>query len=138
MSIDIRDHPCVCGEKCVFKPFAIDPSGSPLRMRGKAQRELDVLSFARITPAYAGKRCVNGNVCWQHGDHPCVCGEKRPAMPYALRLTGSPLRMRGKGICQIVLKEVNRITPAYAGKRAKEFLKNLLKQDHPCVCGEKR
>uniref|UniRef100_UPI0040271F11 hypothetical protein n=1 Tax=Ruminococcus bicirculans (ex Wegman et al. 2014) TaxID=1160721 RepID=UPI0040271F11 len=49
-----------------------------LRMRGKACFNFDVSQEIRITPAYAGKRCLSVGLgaCLQ--DHPRVCGEKLP------------------------------------------------------------
>ena len=45
--------------------------------------------------------------------------------------------MRGKGVTKDGGILLCGITPAYAGKRLHERLICLLKQDHPCVCGEK-
>ena len=50
------DHPRVCGEKSA-PMYPVPPvTGSPPRMRGKAQGALDGTETDRITPAYAGKR----------------------------------------------------------------------------------
>ena len=51
-----RDHPRVCGEKCCVGFAHGHRLGSPPRMRGKAFRIFIFLRYARITPAYAGKR----------------------------------------------------------------------------------
>ena len=45
--------------------------------------------------------------------------------------------MRGKERVLIFLTAVDRITPAYAGKREKGSLHHPPGQDHPRVCGEK-
>ena len=50
-----RDHPRICGEKLHLTRFLDCCTGSPPRMRGKAQGLLDQLPPYRITPAYAGK-----------------------------------------------------------------------------------
>ena len=50
------DHPCVCGEKPFLYCSLISFSGSPLRMRGKAEDVERLRKGNRITPAYAGKR----------------------------------------------------------------------------------
>ena len=75
----------------------MEVKGSPLRMRGKAQRLAYIREYVRITPAYAGKRPPPFHVC--------------------SNALGSPLRMRGK--VEIVRHSYStcRITPAYAGKR---------------------
>ena len=53
-----RDHPRVCGEKCVRADPAGDYFGSPPRMRGKVKCAPQLVAGDRITPAYAGKRSV--------------------------------------------------------------------------------
>ncbi len=53
---DIRDHPCICGEKfCCFNSSACF-LGSPLHMRGKGSHDRSQRTLYGITPAYAGKR----------------------------------------------------------------------------------
>ena len=88
-------------------------------MRGKvilaAQNERRV----RITPAYAGKSLCPDNVLVIHEDHPRVCGEKSSVMRPANCIAGSPPRMRGKGRMLDYMACMQRITPAYAGKRLK-------------------
>ena len=51
-----KDHPRLCGEKCVSYEYGFKIRGSPPPMRGKViLNHLEPLS-RRITPAYAGKR----------------------------------------------------------------------------------
>ena len=50
-----EDHPRVCGEKLTMEQFGKRIGGSPPRMRGKDNFVKDYISFAGITPAYAGK-----------------------------------------------------------------------------------
>ena len=50
------DHPRVCGEKKREIAAGRDVAGSPPRMRGQVDLSHQPESFARITPAYAGKR----------------------------------------------------------------------------------
>ena len=70
-------------------------------------------------------------------DHPRVCGEKRnDDIPDCLHL-GSPPRMRGKAQGALDGTEVDRITPAYAGKSVFDVVIYALHKDHPRVCGEK-
>ena len=45
--------------------------------------------------------------------------------------------MRGKVDYEDVEYLTSRITPAYAGKRERGFLRTQRIRDHPCVCGEK-
>ena len=53
-----RDHPRVCGEKAFGRASPRGPKGSPPRMRGKVAVNSFNYNAGRITPAYAGKRCI--------------------------------------------------------------------------------
>ena len=55
-------------------------------------------------------------------------------MPFKL---GSPPRMRGKVASEMILLALERITPAYAGKRHVCSAPYKGTGDHPRVCGEK-
>ena len=112
--------------------------GSPPRMRGKAISTFSGFLLCGITPAYAGK-----SVDWritQHWnwDHPRVCGEKPPAVHPCCWLKGSPPRMRGKEIEDVLKRWYRRITPAYAGKSGLMSSYYRRQWDHPRVCGEKK
>ena len=86
-------------------------------MRGKACLDcLDKLDDG-ITPAYAGKST----------DYQMT----------AAAVSGSPLRMRGKGEVYVFEGRLDGITPAYAGKRRTRRPLQSFRKDHPCVCGEK-
>ena len=73
--------------------------------------------FFFVSPAYAGKsrECARGLT--RARNHPRVCGEKFLSASVGWSLTGSPPRMRGKGRWMHGTTRINRITPAYAGKR---------------------
>ena len=92
-----RDHPRVCGEKCMSAIALWYAVGSPPRMRGKVFR-----------------CCVSGRIT---GDHPRVCGEKYRMKPNRICGAGSPPRMRGKASFSRHSRPGDGITPAYAGKR---------------------
>ncbi len=132
-----EDHPRVCGEKRAPAALSLSLSGSPPRMRGKEYERGGSDSRSRITPAYAGKSA--GSVFPQipQRDHPRVCGEKCRICVSTNSAAGSPPRMRGKGIRQVALWAVSRITPAYAGKSLTHSAPPALSWDHPRVCGEK-
>ena len=86
-------------------------------MRGKGQFRPDRRLHRRITPAYAGKSLGVG-VLWIHDkDHPRLCGEKATRQPQKVKKIGSPPPMRGKGCRRHLKLLLERITPAYAGKR---------------------
>ena len=93
------DHPRVCGEKWHTTRPERSRTGSPPRMRGKADASKCVGLRLWITPAYAGK-------------------SSRAKMELS-RNQGSPPRMRGKDSIMDGLQGVHGITPAYAGKRLK-------------------
>ena len=82
-------------------------------MRGKGIHYNTETGEIRITPAHAGK---SG-------------GAATPR--------GSPPRMRGKVIKQVLAMLDKRITPAHAGKRAFAVQQFMEAEDHPRACGEK-
>ena len=106
-------------------------------MRGKDCASFTDRRIVGITPAYAGKREVQGKVGRAGKDHPRVCGEKRLRFFSVERSQGSPPRMRGKGSQAGISRATDRITPAHAGKRAVLLLLSISAGDHPRTCGEK-
>ena len=106
-------------------------------MRGKASVLLDGCADARITPAYAGKSCTSCSWQPRSRDHPRMCGEKYRKPVAKFLPSGSPPRMRGKGLLQIFVSEPLGITPAYAGKSAPFLTLPGIAWDHPRVCREK-
>ena len=106
-------------------------------MRGKVLRILHASEQPRITPAYAGKSCWPSCAPAALRDHPRVCGEKFCFSSLMAFATGSPPRMRGKGIAVLLVDGQAGITPAYAGKRRGPPAACLRSGDHPRVCGEK-
>ena len=69
-------------------------------------------------------------------DHPRVCGENMCGTSAASEPNGSPPRMRGELGCLERRPLGARITPAYAGRTARRYLRGPSPRDHPCVCGE--
>ena len=112
-----KDHPRVCGEKCLTS--------------------LTEISAIWITPAYAGKRAMLNVQTSFPEDHPRVCGEKVPRLTPICAANGSPPRMRGKDLENPDEARHTRITPAYAGKRRRSSTAAARTRDHPRVCGEK-
>ena len=107
-------------------------------MRGKDFKETMSVLLKRITPAYAGKSNRRREVLHRHGDHPRICGEKRPMVSSFTIPSGSPPHMRGKVIPSLFGLNHERITPAYAGKRLGFLWLFRSHWDHPRICGEKR
>ena len=90
------DHPRVCGEKLAIAGPGLIHSGSPPRMRGKEETEINRSFKHGITPAYAGKSQIILSKLQGKRDHPRVCGEKSPRRTSRCLYSGSPPRMRGK------------------------------------------
>ena len=112
--------------------------GSPPRVRGKVYVFLVSSPAHGITPACAGKSCLNVIFCLFDWDHPRVCGEKREACLRRLRQKGSPPRVRGKVSIRRASSASFRITPACAGKSPAGRRFPAARWDHPRVCGEKQ
>ena len=86
-------------------------------MRGKALYRVRAPETNGITPAYAGKSYSKPYGIYRGGDHPRLCGEKPDYQHLQIEVSGSPPPMRGKERFIASAPSVNRITPAYAGKR---------------------
>ena len=91
------DHPRMCGEEAVVKPYVQSKTGSPPHVRGRAGRVPDYCRMPGITPACAGKRPCGIVVLLPAGDHPRMCGEEAVSMIYAFADEGSPPHVRGRG-----------------------------------------
>ena len=116
----IEDHPRLCGEKKKSGYSCAKHVGSPPPMRGKDSRCSELACDAGITPAYAGKSVQSSLTRQRRRDHPRLCGEKDGAYIISDFLRGSPPPMRGKD-CKLQSAVLfQRITPAYAGKRAND------------------
>ena len=91
-----QDHPRVGGEKHCPHGINMTFGGSPPRGRGKDRTNGKCTCNNGITPAWAGKRCLNDlvDVDWQ--DHPRVGGEKARCRSAWVLSRGSPPRGRGK------------------------------------------
>ena len=77
---------------------------------------------------------------WSRGpgeDHPRVGGEKLYEQMEQGAGRGSPPRGRGKAEQQATMDTVDRITPAWAGKRPHGLPPSEVSRDHPRVGGEK-
>ena len=111
------DHPRLCGEKIVHLWICHSTRGSPPPMRGKERMNAEIVTSIRITPAYAGKSRQRPPAECPDRDHPRLCGEKHRIRCSTSFPMGSPPPMRGKVIIDKIDVKINRITPAYAGKR---------------------
>ena len=92
------DHPRVGGEKLTTDSLELASLGSPPRGRGKVPSAPFRVSWARITPAWAGKRYPRRRTAWNQRDHPRVGGEKPSKSLLRQAARGSPPRGRGKAL----------------------------------------
>ena len=90
--------------------------GSPPRVRGKAHGAKQVHTGNGITPARAGKSESHTQCGYTPQDHPRACGEKQENGYQIGPFSGSPPRVRGKGVLYLFRDLLMRITPARAGK----------------------
>ena len=71
-------------------------------------------------------------------DHPRLCGEKDRTRSMSCGHRGSPPPMRGKEDGMKIRVDLDRITPAYAGKSWQYQRRQISNEDHPRLCGEKQ
>ena len=151
------DHPRLRGEKSfksesvlpvlgsppltrgkVIYPFChVNGKGSPPLTRGKVWRGQKYGATGRITPAYAGKSSSTPSATSAARDHPRLRGEKPIIATENHIVLGSPPLTRGKGHVKRTTQNIERITPAYAGKSDFRSLSFPYPQDHPRLRGEK-
>ena len=112
------DHPRMGGEKGIFPVALHRCRGSPPHGRGKVKPLVNVGRDRRITPAWAGKRSVCSCFVLLFQDHPRMGGEKSKFVQFRFFLRGSPPHGRGKAMSEGGTNDKQRITPAWAGKRA--------------------
>ena len=111
--------------------------GSPPPMRGEGCVIVREAVSPRITPAYAGRSGKRQKKILRIRDHPRLCGEKRSTSLLMGWMLGSPPPMRGEDRGPAQVPDVNRITPAYAGRSFLKVVQAFTHGDHPRLCGEK-
>ena len=126
----------MCGEQSPSPSSRPYLSGSPPRVRGTVFSLYADFRPYRITPACAGNRMEINISGRKHQDHPRVCGEQVDKLRQEGALEGSPPRVRGTAHMGSTAQAQDRITPACAGNRCREALKDGKGEDHPRVCGE--
>ena len=137
-SAAFRDHPRVCGERCLHYQERTLHKGSPPRVRGTVLRMAYDATCTRITPACAGNGTLARAEKRPAKDHPRVCGERFAVALPSLCRRGSPPRMRGTVGGNLSVAHSQRITPADAGNRVQEAKRFADLMDHPRGCGEQR
>ena len=130
------DHPRVCGEHHLDRPYSGRNPGSSPRVRGTLLgHPLDVVVVG-IIPACAGNTASETNITASRRDHPRVCGEHSLIGRMGLSGLGSSPRVRGTLLEMITLTDFNGIIPACAGNTDVGRGIRLDVKDHPRVCGE--
>ena len=94
-TLDIWDHPRVCGEHGMADIGDALSSGSSPRMRGTLLRVRIPDGAMGIIPAYAGNTVRQEVLVFLARDHPRVCGEHRCQLHDRQHAAGSSPRMRG-------------------------------------------
>ena len=131
------DHPRMGGEKPFLFYGGSSDSGSPPHGRGKVHVLCLKGGNVGITPAWAGKSEVSKYAAKPGEDHPRVGGEKIIWASVSIAALESPPHGRGKAAAFDDNGYVNRITPAWAGKRGISICTILAVRDHPRMGGEK-
>ena len=111
-------------------------AGSPPRARGRGHSQTGQGGGAGITPACAGKSGGGADIEDDDRDHPRVRGEEYPTAACGTCREGSPPRARGRAGEDYQLPELDRITPACAGKSVAACGAFGSAGDHPRVRGE--
>ena len=126
----------MCGEQHKLRPFYQHYLGSPPRVRGTAQKAMEMGLFEGITPACAGNSDPGDAGGGTEVDHPRVCGEQFHGIFLRNAHTGSPPRVRGTAHACYNCRRGRRITPACAGNSSIWGRPRPTLWDHPRVCGE--
>ena len=126
------------GEKLSVSPQIFRMLGSPPLARGKGRRKCAGIFRRGITPACAGKSCLNRNGKHSLRDHPRLRGEKTRQCNCVEPVRGSPPLARGKVGRDNSFRPAGRITPACAGKSSLYMQTAVLCRDHPRLRGEKQ
>ena len=125
------------GEKWVVSTIGDSAKGSPPHTRGKAYGFNPISMTKGITPAYAGKSDLEMAKIFPAEDHPRIRGEKLSPLEQKVFEQGSPPHTRGKAYAYLPCSLIDRITPAYAGKRLLSAWHAEILEDHPRIRGEK-
>ena len=135
-TVQVEDHPRVCGEQPKDAAAEIVRSGSPPRVRGTGADSVANVLVDGITPACAGNSRLPRLGRRASKDHPRVCGEQGHRQVFPLGQLGSPPRVRGTADKFTSISPEPWITPACAGNRLSRRSYRMRSRDHPRVCGE--
>ena len=132
----LRVHPRIRGEYCPFLPVHIFGSGSPPHTRGILYTSSSGRNVSRFTPAYAGNIASAPYTTGISQVHPRIRGEYEMQTLMLLAHLGSPPHTRGILRLSLLVVQIIRFTPAYAGNMIFFVLQTTLIQVHPRIRGE--
>mgnify|MGYP000871962635 CR=1 FL=1 len=124
------------GEDMAIVPRYMRILGSPPHARGRPWEEITTTRNPGITPACAGKTRRAARPGGRTSDHPRMRGEDTSTTWRMTGLSGSPPHARGRLLKLIFVLLLSGITPACAGKTARDESVVRLKADHPRMRGE--
>ena len=119
----------------VTRAFACVHGSSP-RGRGKHESERRRLLRLGLIPAWAGKTSPSRMRTQSSTAHPRVGGENDVESDVDFHDLGSSPRGRGKLVLVLVVLDVHRLIPAWAGKTKSLLSYPFLNTAHPRVGGE--
>ena len=123
-----------------YSPFcnAAKYDGSPPHARGRLDIRATVDNWKGITPACAGKTTRRTVRFDKPQDHPRMRGEDGCVSVASASPSGSPPHARGRPRHVRRLRNLQRITPACAGKTLPSRSRRQRRPDHPRMRGEDR
>ena len=133
-----KDHPHACGDKDILKILISITEGSSPRVWGQENIVLYGIRKTGIIPTRVGTRLDFFGRTTSRQDHPHACGDKTGLEYVPICLEGSSPRVWG----QVVVSEFGMpscgIIPTRVGTSSAGRKRQLLGEDHPHACGDKR
>ena len=111
----IQAHPRMRGEYRFNRRYLMQDTGSPPHTRGISRQVETLRSPRRLTPAYAGNINQEQKTITGAWAHPRIRGEYHGLTSNTATDKGSPPHTRGIFRRAPLLRQSNRLTPAYAG-----------------------
>lgn len=133
-----KGQPRIGGETVMDNAYLDYYYGLPLQMQGKVAGTGSSQNQARITTAYARKKCSFSRLPSCAQDHSHICGNQKYIPAAALIFQGSPLQGQRKFLRYPCWNSAPRITPAYAGKNRRVRAIVRVRGEHPRHGGEKQ
>ena len=111
-----QDHPRIRGKDYIAKFRLYTILGSPPHTRERLNLSIRNMNAVGITPAYAGKTYQEALSTCKNQDHPRIRGKDFLFILRRHSHQGSPPHTRERRSNDDTFDNVDRITPAYAGK----------------------